>query len=186
MKDDVPTLCRAIATGDAAAFALFYDTWFDVMYAEARRATGRDESACMDIVHDAMLRVMDRLPTTLQDRAQLEAWLRTVVRRIGIDHLRRELRRKERETRAVRQSTGDARARGAEEAAELRERLDWLRRALAECDHNEREVIEMRHRLGWTLRQIAARLGLTSGAVDGRAGRSLRRLAEKGKEMFDG
>ena len=55
---EIKTLTGAIAAGDTDAFSRFYRARFDQMLAEAVRATGRDESFCLDVVQDAMMRVI--------------------------------------------------------------------------------------------------------------------------------
>src|SRR5688572_24902887 len=83
---DAATVTAAIARGDRAAFGEFYEAWFDRCYAMARGMSGRDESACLDIVQEAMLRVVRRM-RPLPDAAALEAWMRRVVRSAAVDSL---------------------------------------------------------------------------------------------------
>ena len=91
----------AIAAGDTAAFARFYDRWFDTVYAEAARATGRDEAFCLDVVQDAMMRVIRSMrPLPAED--DVRRWLRAVVHSCAYDRLRSETRRRRRETAAAR------------------------------------------------------------------------------------
>src|SRR5690606_3993650 len=47
----------AIARGDTEAFAQFYEIWFDRLVHMTRSITGRDESFCLDVTQDAMLRI---------------------------------------------------------------------------------------------------------------------------------
>ena len=51
-------LTAAIARGDPTAFGRFYELWFDPALALARSISGRDESFCLDVVQDCMLRVV--------------------------------------------------------------------------------------------------------------------------------
>lgn len=168
--EDAARLTAAIAAGDTEAFSRFYRRWFPVLYADARRATGRDEAFCLDVVHDAMLRVI-RSMRPLPTEADLRRWLRVVVRSCAYDRLRAESRRLRheraaRETRSVAAGAGDA---------ELDDRLEWLRRELRDLDDRSVQLLVMRHRLGWTLARIGRVLGLAPGAVDGR----LRRIAAR-------
>jgi RNA polymerase sigma-70 factor (ECF subfamily) len=166
-------LTRAVAGGDAAALTRLYEDWFGRMHAEARRTTGRGEDFCLDVVQDAMLRVIRRLPP-LDSEARLGAWLRRTVRSCAYDRLRREARRRRREEARPAPEAGAATS--AEQAAELAERLEWLRARLAETDGGALDLITMRHRFGWSLARIGAALGLKTGAVDGRVSRALRAL----------
>ena len=51
-------LTALIARGDERAFATFYELWFDRALALARSISRRDESFCLDVVQDCMLRVV--------------------------------------------------------------------------------------------------------------------------------
>jgi DNA-directed RNA polymerase specialized sigma24 family protein len=75
----IQRLTTAIASGDTEAFGRFYDRWFDWSVAEARRATGRDESFCLDVVQDAMMRVIKSMKP-LPHEAALYRWMRVVIR----------------------------------------------------------------------------------------------------------
>jgi len=58
MFERIQHLSSAMAAGDSRAVDAFYRQYFDWMYAQARRVTRRDESFCLDVVQDAVLRVM--------------------------------------------------------------------------------------------------------------------------------
>jgi RNA polymerase sigma factor (sigma-70 family) len=171
-------LTTAIASGNAEAFARFYRGWFDRAYADARRATGRDESFCLDVVQDAMIRVI-RSMRAMDAEPQLRNWLRVVVQSCAYDRLRKEARRKRREETAVPSD------RPTERDETTDEQLRWLRNELAGTDTPETRLLLMRYRLGWTLERIGRAVGLTSGAVDGRLRRATNELREKARESFD-
>ena len=67
--DATRELTAAIARGDSAAFARFYEARFDRAFATARDLTGRDEAFCLDVVQDAMIRVTHRIPTLPDERS---------------------------------------------------------------------------------------------------------------------
>ena len=67
VQSKIRSLTEAIASGNTEAFASFYRQWFDTMYAQARNASGRDESFCLDVVQDAMLRVIKSVPAMASD-----------------------------------------------------------------------------------------------------------------------
>jgi len=56
--DDARRITGAIASGDGEAFARLYEDRFDFMYALVRRRTGLDGAACLDIVQEAMMKVV--------------------------------------------------------------------------------------------------------------------------------
>lgn len=176
VDEAVSDLTRAIASGDTEAFARFYDRWFDAMYAEARRVTRRDEAFCLDVVQDAMLRVI-RGMKPLDTESRLHCWVRRVVHSCALDRLRADLRRARRDA-AHRTSQ-------APQREELQDRLDWLRKQLNGLDEPSFDLLLMRHRFGWTLARIGRILGLTPGAVDGRLNRITERLRREAEERFD-
>jgi RNA polymerase sigma-70 factor (ECF subfamily) len=149
------------------------------MYAEARRATGRDEAFCLDIVQDAMLRVI-RSMKRLDSEARLRGWLKVVVRSCAYDRFRRESRRRKRE---VSRGTIATEPVGDEST---RDRLDWLREAIATLDEPSARMLIMRHRFGWSLERIGSALGLSTGAVDGRLRRIVSALRRRRpQELID-
>lgn len=172
---------RAVASGDTEAFGRFYERWFDEVYEEVRRLTRLDESFCLDVVQEVMMRVIRSL-TPMDTEAQVRAWLWTVTRSCAIDRLRSESRRARRE-----QSRAPSNPSGAEpRAVELDERLGWLRGELDRLDEPNLRLLLLRYRFGWTLAQIGESLGLKPGAVDGRLGRLVGSLRRKAAEEFDG
>lgn len=195
--ESVEALTRAIAAGDAAAFARFYDAWFDAAFAEARRCTRGDEALCLDVVQDAMLRVIRSMRPLLDERA-LRAWLMAVVRTSAYDRLRRHARRLRRERRWASHAVAEVGAAGADSESTARssvvepiehealdERLAWLRDQIAALDPIHGGLLFMRFRLGWTLERIGATVGLSPGAVDGRVGRLVAMLRRRARENFD-
>lgn len=182
MESETRAQTAAIAAGDTAAFARFYDRWFDAMCAEASRATGRDEAFCLDVVQDAMMRVIRSMrPLPAED--DVRRWLRAVVYSCAYDRLRSETRRRRRETAAAR--TRPMTAPPARNRADEGQRLEWLERQLGSLDDRSLQILLMRHRFGWTLREIGSALKQTPGAVDGRLRRLVRTLRRRAREEAD-
>ena len=75
MAESVRDMTSAIASGDTEAFARFYEQWFDVAFCETRRVLGRDEEFCLDVVQEAMMRVI-RSIKPIDDETGLRKWLR--------------------------------------------------------------------------------------------------------------
>jgi RNA polymerase sigma factor (sigma-70 family) len=183
VQRDVKALTTAIASGDTEAFARFYRAWFDAMYADAVGATGRDEAFCLDVVQDAMLRIIRRMKP-MATEGDLRRWLRAVVRSCAYDRLRSESRRRQREAEAA-AGRQDAGTQAAPDRAELRRRLQWLEQQLRTCDDASVRMLLMRHRFGWTLQQIGVALGIKPGAVDGRLRRLVLRFRRTAQEESD-
>jgi RNA polymerase sigma-70 factor, ECF subfamily len=176
----VPEITAAIGRGDPEAFAVFYEAWFDRAYSMARTFTRRDESFCLDVVQDAMVRAVRSL-RAMPDDASLGRWMARVVRTVSIDRLRREARRLRREAHR-----GPPMAASADvvTAAELEEQVAWLRVALAKLPETERVLLAERFDRGRTLEEAGASLGLTGNAAHGRIRRALERLRQAAKEVF--
>lgn len=177
---DARSITTAIARGDSDAMRDHYEAWFEPCYALARRITRRDESFCLDVVQEAMLRVVRAMPV-LETETQLRTWMGAVVRSAAIDLLRRETRRTARERRAHAAPMGDADAAARHLAAET---ATWLRRELDALPAQDRELLRLRFAGDRTLRETAAAAGVTCGAAHGRIRRALASLRKEGKERF--
>lgn len=149
------------------------------MLALARQATGRDEAFCLDVVQEAFLRVIRRLPV-MDEEASLSAWLRKAMLSTAYDRLRAERRRVARERSSQTNRSADS----GEEAPDL-DRLDWLREQIAELEPDSARLLHLRYGLGWTLAQIGSAMGLKTGAVDGRIGRTVKAMREEAGEAND-
>ncbi len=179
----IAAMTAKIAAGHPEALCRFYRGWFDTMFTEARRATGRDESFCLDVVQDAMMRVI-RSMKPMKNELHLRRWLRAVVNSCAADRLRSESRRRAREQRWAASSKA-IQTSGLAPADDPNVRQRWLREQLAALDERAAELLVMRHGFGWTLKQIGRAVGMTPGAVDGRLRRLLGTLRRKASEESD-
>jgi RNA polymerase sigma factor (sigma-70 family) len=167
-----------MSQGDRDAFLAFYDAFFDFMLQVAKRSTGRDEQTCLDLVHDAMLKAM-RCMKPIPNEPQLKAFVRVLTQRIALDFLRREHRHAQLIHRwGVAQGSQELVSQEHEPAERIDEqaRIAWLTAQLQVLDTDQQRLLDWRYRLGWTLQSIAFRLGLKTGAVDGRIRRAVERL----------
>lgn len=162
-----------IRRGDEHAFARFYDLWFDRAVGAVRRLTRRDESFCLDVVQDAMLKVVHKLPR-LRDEAAVEAWMARTLFSTATDRLRADRRRRRREQGAARARPEEAV--GSVDAALARdEELAWVRARLDELPEEQREMILHRFEDRGTLQKAGEAHGLSPFAVHGRIRRILGR-----------
>jgi RNA polymerase sigma factor (sigma-70 family) len=177
---DVAALTAAVSTGDAAAVETFYRRYFDRLYDEARRATRRDEAFCLDVVQEAVLKIV-RTIRPVASEAQLLVWMRLVVGTVALDLLRSERRRRVREAGVTRTP-----ADGEVDAdLERDERVAWLREQIQRLDPQIVRLIELRYVQRWTLSRIAERFKLSIGTVDGRLRRALAGLRNAAREVDD-
>lgn len=166
-----------MAAGDAAAIEAFYRAYFDrllSMAAAAVRMRRYDEARCLDIVHDAMLRIV-RCVKPMRTEAHLLNWCRLVVQSCALDRLRREQRRARRERAAA--SVNDA-------PVDYSEQIAWLDGQISLLDPTLAEIIRMRFREGWTLAKISSVLDTTTGKIDGQLRRAIQKLRADAQAAF--
>lgn len=184
VEDTVRRQTRAIASGDPEALAEFYEEWFDRMYAAAREVTRRDEAFCLDVVQDAVMRIIHHMPEIDNDRA-LAGWVRRVVLSSAYDRLRAEARSARAHCGQHRNACHAAAAESADAASEIEEQLEWLRGELIRLDGGSARLLMLRHGVGWTLSQIGSAVGLSTGAVDGRIQRAIQKLRRRARRQTD-
>lgn len=180
LPDTTHQLTSAMAVGDEQAVDRFYRRFFDRLYTQARRATGRDEAFCLDVVQDAVVRII-RTVRPVASEAQLLGWMRLVVQTTALDHLRRERRRATRESVMIMASSSDTTKTDPFDEA----RHAWLSGQIARFDPQLIRMIEMRYTRQWTLTRIVGALGLSVGTIDGRLRRAIGDLRLRAAEVFD-
>lgn len=186
---DWQTITVRMKAGDTAAFADYYEAMFPIMYREAQRFSGRDESTCLDLVQDAMLKAI-RCIKPIRNRKQVEAWSRAVIKSVTWDWLRKQSRYQQQQLRPDLRSSraADADARPLPDdfdSFEITARMAWIESELQTLPTDLRSMIALRYRLGWTLSAIGARFGMKAGAVDGRIRRTIERLKQKASSEYD-
>ncbi len=174
-----------IAAGDMAAFAVYYERFFDLMFSDACRLLNADENSALDVVQDAMLKAV-RSMKPKRDEPELTAWSRVVVRCVAYDWLRKGRREKKYPVLAT--DTYELIESRDSDAVDFEARRIWLEEQLQTLPSDLRQLVDLRYRLGWTLTRIGNRFGLKPGAVDGRIRRlisQLRENAETRKQSAD-
>jgi len=166
-------LVAGIRRGDEAAFARFYELWFDRSVAAVRSLTRRDEAFCLDVVQDCMLKVVRKLPR-LEDEAAVDSWMARTLCSTAVDRLRSEQRRRRRE-RIAADDRPEAVHAQPHDALSHREQLGWIRERIAELPAPERQLLLHRFDDGGTLRAAGEKAGLSPFAVHGRIRRTLAR-----------
>ncbi len=179
MSDDEAThkLTTAMSAGDGRAVEVVYRTDFGWLYAQARRASRRDESFALDVVQDAVLRII-RTIRPVKSEGQLRAWMILVVQTTALDLLRSERRREKRQLVVV--------ASSSDEAPEFDESdYQWLREQVQKLDPQIVRMIELRYEQHWTLGRIGKVFGLSIGTIDGRLRKALQELRDRAIEDLD-
>jgi RNA polymerase sigma-70 factor, ECF subfamily len=141
--------------GDPSAFDALVRRHLPGALVAAERLLG-DRADAEDLVQDAFLRALDRLPL-LDPGRPFGPWFFTLLRNLGINQLRaRRVRHTEPELLDA--TSPDARPDEEMERAEVRERFDA---ALAALTPRQREIVMLFEVEGWKGAEIAEHLGLT-------------------------
>jgi RNA polymerase sigma factor (sigma-70 family) len=164
-------VAQGLRRGDHATLDAFYRAWFDRAVSLVACLTRRDEAFCLDAVQDAFVRLVRRPPPAWVDSGDLlEAWFVRVLHGAALDRIRSESRRAARDRAAPPTLSAHREPADAAETLELVRRLEAL---IVELDAREHAILRARAVSGAGLAQVAAAVGLTIGAVQGR----LRRIA---------
>jgi RNA polymerase sigma-70 factor (ECF subfamily) len=152
--DETALVARA-RRGDPAAFDALVRRHLPGALVAAERLLG-DRTEAEDLVQDAFLRALDRIPLLDPDRP-FGPWFFTLLRNLGINQLRaRRVRHTEPE--ALDAASPDALPDEALIRKEVRERFDA---ALAALTPRQREIVMLFEVEGWKGVEIAEHLGLT-------------------------
>jgi RNA polymerase sigma-70 factor, ECF subfamily len=167
-------LIRAMAAGDRAAFARFYDRYAALVYPIILRIV-RDGPDASDVLHEVLWESWQHAPAYDPARGSPEAWLLTRARAQAIDRVRAGHRRGE--TFAAPIDGGAIAAPAPPDAAASADRSLVLR-ALEQLPDAQRAVIELAYYGGLTQSEIAAQLCQPLGTVKTQLRLGLERLRE--------
>lgn len=176
--DDTPAIRRRAKAGDRSAIARLFELQIGPLRRWAHRklpAWARSVSDTADLVHDAIVRTLNRFETIeVEERGALGAYLRQAINNRLADEFRRIHRRGipqalDENSRSDHPTPFDAAA-----AEELTRRY---KRALATLREPERYLIVGHVELDYSLEQLACSTGRTVGATRMALRRALVRLA---------
>lgn len=171
---EVLLLCRGVRAGDRAAFTTLYNLWYERWLRDARAILRRSDPLAYDIVQDAFVRVIKGLPE-LHTEAALTSWMLRVLRSSAMDVLRKESRRRARESaRTHAQHAHDTQGEGA-----------WITAALASLEQDDVLLLRTRVVEELTLEQSGRAVGVSGNAVHGRIRRALATLRDAWRGKHD-
>lgn len=180
MSHDAELLRQYAEEQSEAAFAEFVQKHAGLVYASALRRLAGDTHAASDVVQKVFVSVA-RNAGKLVHSPHLSSWLFAATRNAALNHMRDEIRRKQRERKAYDERTG---------LTENAEELNWekLRPVLDETLHElreaDREAVLLRFLEDRPFAEIGDRLRLTENAARMRVERALvqlrRQLAKRG------
>ena len=158
--DERETMERCIArlaNGDAAAMEPLYNIANAAVYAFALSMLKNRHDA-EDLVSDVFLKAYEKYPTFDADRASVSTWLYTITRNTVIDYFRTH-----RPGAELPDDLPDAA--GIDDGLLQRESLQALGEALNRLDERLRALIVLRYGKGLSLKDTAARLGVSYAYV---------------------
>jgi RNA polymerase sigma factor (sigma-70 family) len=149
-EQDIIMRCRA---GDRSAQFKLYERYNKAMYTAAYRITGNFEDAG-EVLQDAFLQVFRHI-NTFEQRSTLGTWIKTIVVRTAIAHLRRRrLAFLELDKNAA-DTPIDWGLHGLE--------IDYLEKAIMSLPEGARSVFVMAEIEGFSHREIAEMLEISEG-----------------------
>jgi RNA polymerase sigma-70 factor (ECF subfamily) len=155
LLDEEAEWIRAAQAGDRSAFARLLERYWDRLYRWLYHLT-RDRHAAEDLTQETFLRALAAVKS-FRPGSNFRAW----VFRIGHNNF---VNQKRAERRTKHPLPDDAAAHGigsAESAAENREALETVNRAVAELPVDFREALLLRVDEGLSFREVAKVLGTT-------------------------
>ena len=177
--DAIDALIARCLGGDQVAWEEIVRQHRRKVFNIAYKFTGRHDEA-EDLTQDIFLKIFKSLHT-FDRRANFQTWLVSVSRNLCIDHYRSV--RKERETIDRDVDAGElmpaAPAQTAYQALEQRDRVDLLRKAMAELPPTLREAVVKRDIQELSYQEIADQLNLPEGTVKSRINRGRTELARQ-------
>ena len=158
-----------LSAGDAEGITLLQQQYGSMVRYIVRGILhdARDAEEC---ISDVYLRVWERFAGFDPARGTLAAWLTAVARNAAVDRLR------QRRPPDQRWEETDGAAPSPEDEQLRRERAEQLRRAVDTLSASDRVLFYRKYYYLQSTAQIAAELGLTERAVEGRLYRLRRRL----------
>lgn len=164
-------LTRGLAAGDEAAFREFHARYFERIYRYVTVLLRGDRDAARDVTQETLLRLV-RHVRPFDDEGVFWDWLTRLARTAAADHRRKASRyRKFLELLSL--------VRPAELAFPAPDETGAaLAAALATLPDEDRDLLNAKYRGRESVRDIAARLGLSDEAVASRLARARDRLRE--------
>lgn len=166
-------LLNAAKAGDTDAFDVIYRRTVTLVTRVVARTLGSSDGAS-DVVQEVFCRVLERLPS-LRQPDRFVPWLVTIARHAAIDYGRRQTRAEPDEGTTV--GLLD-RGPGPDELVELHQLVEVVRGHVADLSIRDAEAVSLVVDLGFSPSEVAAALGIATGAARVRLHRARRRLRE--------
>ncbi len=173
-------LLRRMANGDRDALAELYDHLSRPLYATSRHILN-DASEAQDVVHDVFLTLWENASSFDAGRGAVFSWAVTLTRNRSIDRLRTRTNRARLLGNSIPDDLGygsNAGIVGADDWAELGERADAVRLAMAGLPAEQKNALELAFFSGLTQKEIAEKMSEPIGTIKARIRRGLIKLRD--------
>lgn len=168
-------LVAAVRSGDVGAFEVLHRRHSARTYRTAMTVLN-DREAAADAVQEAFTRALERL-SQLRDPDAFGAWLASIARRAALDEGRRRSRVGNAGTHALEEIRSDAM--GPDDEVAVRELAGRVTGCLAGLSRRDATILVMVAHLGFATDDLAAALGVSSGAAKVALHRARRRLQQQ-------
>jgi len=172
-------LMARVARGDEAAFAMLYDRFSGPLYGLAKRILNHEQDA-REALQEGFVYIWEKASDYDSAKSRAFSWAVMIFRNKAIDRLRAS-RRRLKLSDAVTQNALDysaAEPLRADQAADLTERADAVKKALKGLPDEQRRCIEWAFFRGYTHHQLAEALGAPLGTIKTNIRRGLLRLRD--------
>lgn len=168
--EELPELLMAVAEGDRAAFARFYQRTSAKLFGVILRILP-ERSIAEDAMQDAYAKIWRNAAGFDARRGSPIAWAATIARNVAID-----LRRREHPAGRIRDDDFDFDLMGDPAAGASAEDMAALRACLDRLDPEQRSLILAAYLNGESREELAERLGHPTGTIKSWLHRGLARL----------
>jgi RNA polymerase sigma-70 factor (ECF subfamily) len=172
------TLVERAQGGDAEAFGLLYDRYFDTVFRFVYFRVGNRQLA-EDLTADTFLRALKRISSFTWQGRDLGAWLVTIARNLVADHFKSGRYRLEVTTGDVLDAEREDRGpEGSPESAVVDHITNVeLLKAVKQLNPEQQECIVLRFLQGFSVAETAQSMGKNEGAIKALQYRAVRALA---------
>lgn len=174
-------LMLASGRGDADAFRVLYRRISKVLYSVAVKIVG-NESDAEELMQETFAELWKHSPTYDASRAKPLTFAVRIIRNRAIDRVRKGTRREEilrdsnSDVLSFTQSTAEPKA---DEAAEIGEKSEKVKRAMCRLSPGQREALDLAYFKGMSQSEIAVTLSEALGTVKSRIRRGLEKLRKE-------
>jgi RNA polymerase sigma-70 factor, ECF subfamily len=175
VEPDERDVVRAACEGDHAAWEELYRRLYPRIRAYLTRRVGVAQAD--DAVSETMARVVSGIHRFRWGPAGFDGWVFGIARHVAADHHRKAIRHRRQDTAAMgAMLTFDGSGEAPGDGVVTADDHTQLRRAFAQLNEAERELLELRIVAGLSAEQVAAVLHKAPGAVRTAQSRALGRL----------